>query len=976
MTIGSYSSTRNVTSLAPGTSLTLTFDTWSHPIAANETLTVCSQLSGDQNPENNCISKAIKVLNLAKTVYGYIVNPGSSGDPVGPVRFSLSNPGNITSLANQGTLAPLYAGTWADGKWYACSGGITGPWSLLTIDPNTGNRTMIGNLGIAINGLSFNTLDSSLYGITGSSLYRINKSNGVTTLMGTFAGVSLSGLAINLSGQAYSIDHVNDVLGTINLITGAFTPVGSLGFSANLDQDIEFDRESGNLYQCSFGAQGTLRYVDQSTGNTMLVGDFDGGALINGFAIPYFITLPIVSAPTATSVTQTALVTGSAIVSTGGANITQKGFCWSVTPNPTLADQHIVAGSGTTSFTSSITGLMPCMTYHVRAFATNSAGISYSEDISFCTICISTDTATNITINGATSGGTITCNGSEDVTARGVCWSVDSLPTVAGSHTTNGAGNGHFSSSLTGLTPGNYYYYRAYLINNDGIFYGNQIRFRVYKLPSIATTPITNTTTTTATSGGSVTVDGYPAITVKGVCYSTLTNPTIADPHTSDGSGSASYISSLNGLLPETGYYVRAYAINAAGTVYGNPQSMKTLPTACLPSVTYGGKTYPTLMIGEKCWLKENLNIGSMISGNITQANNAVIEKYCINNVASNCDIYGGLYQWGEVVQYLNGASNSINWNPSPTGYVQGICPTNWHLPSDAEWTALSTSLGGANVAGGKMKESGTAHWISPNTSASNSSGFTGLPGGFRDSDGSMYDLGYYGYYWSATPNDNLNSWSNILSFNNAKLERYNGIKTNGFAVRCIKNNLPPPATLTITSDTLFSSNSLCYNALQTITVAGNGNKFLVQNGGSATFIAGENIRFLTGTKVLSGGYLRGYIETSGSFCSNQSISKELNVVIESNIEFALFQSYERLLIYPNPTSNNCVLQLPEILSTKEFTIKIFSIYGKQLYSKYYLSEAITEDKIYLSINKLPAGFYLVKLISNSTLLEGNIIKY
>jgi uncharacterized protein (TIGR02145 family) len=508
------------------------------------------------------------------------------------------------------------------------------------------------------------------------------------------------------------------------------------------------------------------------------------------------------------------------------------------------------------------------------------------------------------------------------------------------------------------------------MINNDGVFYGNRILFRVYKKPTIATSAITNTTSTTATSGGAIVADGYPSITDKGVCYSILPNPNITSPHTHDGSGPSSFTSSLTALQPETVYYVCAYATNPAGTVYGSSRMLKTLPTACLPNLTYSGKTYPTLMIGEKCWMKENLNIGSMINGNITQANNAVLEKYCIDNVASNCDIYGGLYQWGEVVQYLNGASNSMNWNPVPTGYVQGICPTNWHLPSDAEWTELSSFLGGTNVAGGKMKEAGTAHWNSPNTSATNSSGFTGLPGGFRDADASMFDLGYSGYFWSATPNDNLNAWSNILSFFNAKLERYNGIKTNGFSVRCIKNNLPPPAALTVTSDTLFSSKSICYNALQTITVAGSGNKFLVQNGGSATFIAGEKIRFLTGTKVMSGGYLRGSISQNGTFCDGgTSLLKSDNENLEGETQGIPPES-GILQCNPNPTSDVCVINIPGIPPHQNLQIYIYDIYGKIIIQK----SVPDFDKLSISLGGNPEGLYLIRVFVQSRYYSGKII--
>ena len=117
-----------------------------------------------------------------------------------------------------------------------------------------------------------------------------------------------------------------------------------------------------------------------------------------------------------------------------------------------------------------------------------------------------------------------------------------------------------------------------------------------------------------------------------------------------------------------------------------------------------------------------------------------------------NCNVYGGLYQWAEIVQYLNGATNSANWNPVPTGNVQGICPTGWHIPSNAQLTTLTSYLGGNIDAGGKLKstgilEAGTGLWYSPNGGATNESGFTADPPGYRESSGTFTAIGGYGFW-------------------------------------------------------------------------------------------------------------------------------------------------------------------------------------------------------------------------------------
>jgi uncharacterized protein (TIGR02145 family) len=207
-----------------------------------------------------------------------------------------------------------------------------------------------------------------------------------------------------------------------------------------------------------------------------------------------------------------------------------------------------------------------------------------------------------------------------------------------------------------------------------------------------------------------------------------------------------------------------------------------------------GGKVYQTVQIGTQCWMKQNLNVGTRIDGSQEQQNNSVIEKYCYNNDESNCDVYGGLYQWNEMMSY----APSSNTNPSG---VQGICPTGWHLPSDAERCQLETFVDptvNCNIpygysgidAGGKLKEAGTSHWTYPNTGANNSSGFSALPGGMRHTinDGAFYDVGLNSFIWTSTeystfyPRMHHYVYSSEQSFQDYNYYLY------GYSVRCLKN--------------------------------------------------------------------------------------------------------------------------------------------------------------------------------------------
>lgn len=200
------------------------------------------------------------------------------------------------------------------------------------------------------------------------------------------------------------------------------------------------------------------------------------------------------------------------------------------------------------------------------------------------------------------------------------------------------------------------------------------------------------------------------------------------------------------------------------------------------------GQPYQTIQIGSQCWMAENLNIGTMINGNSNQTNNAIIEKYCSNNSTTNCDVYGGLYQWDEAMQYVS----------SPG--TQGICPDGWHFPTDAEWIVLEEEVESTNGvnwntigyrgtdAGGNLKETGTTHWNAPNQGATNSSGFTLLPGGYRATNGSFINLNYYANLWSSSE-DGSNAWDRAINYNNAQVSRANwSTKAYGYSIRCIQD--------------------------------------------------------------------------------------------------------------------------------------------------------------------------------------------
>jgi uncharacterized protein (TIGR02145 family) len=400
---------------------------------------------------------------------------------------------------------------------------------------------------------------------------------------------------------------------------------------------------------------------------------------------------------------------------------------------------------------------------------------------------LSTQPVTNIGQNGAVSGGNITKDGGAAVSNRGVCWSTTGNPTISDAHTTDGTGTGTFTSNLINLTPNTPYYVRAYATNTQGTAYGAIVQFQTISTngpPIVTTANPLNVTQTTADLGGHVTSQGDSPVTERGVCWALTTLPTTADNKQACGSDTGVFVTTVTGLAPNTPYYVRAYAINSNGTSYGLAKPFNTSAggaQSCPGLATFtdprDGQVYPTVQIGSQCWMKKNLNIGSIIEIHLDQDPNK-LEKWCYGNVSGNCDVYGGLYQWEEVMQ----GATQIG--------VQGICPPGWHVPTDGEYATLTYYLGGYDLAGEKMKEAGFVHWDPPNTGANDSSGFSALPGGYRYSatDSLTYGIRQWGYFWTSSGNQGNVAWVRLFSFNTNLQERTALFHHDGGSLRCIKD--------------------------------------------------------------------------------------------------------------------------------------------------------------------------------------------
>ena len=284
---------------------------------------------------------------------------------------------------------------------------------------------------------------------------------------------------------------------------------------------------------------------------------------------------------------------------------------------------------------------------------------------------------------------------------------------------------------------------------------------------SLATLTSTSSITTisfeSAASGGNILADGGVNVYARGVCWSTSSNPTIAlSTKTYDGTGIGSYTSSITGLTDNTTYYVRSYATNVAGTVYGNEVVFTT--------VTAGA-------IGAQVWTTQNLNVSTYRDGTPIPKveDNATwfsltYGAYCYynNDSATYASIYGKLYNWYAVNDNTHG----------------GLAPAGYKIPTDDDWTTLTNTLG-AN-AGTQMKS--TTGWNSDGN-GTNTFGFAGLPGGSRISNGAFGGVGDYGYWWSSTEDNTtlIYAWGRYLNSNSFVTSNIFK-KTYGFSVRCLRD--------------------------------------------------------------------------------------------------------------------------------------------------------------------------------------------
>ncbi|TLX73734.1 hypothetical protein E9993_14850 [Labilibacter sediminis] len=376
-----------------------------------------------------------------------------------------------------------------------------------------------------------------------------------------------------------------------------------------------------------------------------------------------------------------------------------------------------------------------------------------------------TANVSNLECETATVGGNVILDNNSPVTERGVL--------LNGAKLNAGSGIGEISFDLTALVPGTTYTVQAYATNEAGTAYGEVIEFEPLCVPIVTTDFSTNHEDTRAFAGGEVTEDWELDVTERGVYLDDLKLPL--------GEGLGTFNAELFDLIPNKTYTLTAYAINVAGTGFGEELVFV---------IDIDGNIYETVTIGSQIWIKENLKTTRYNDGSSIELITEPLvwgldwgyherdnyEFYCWydNNPGYKSD-YGALY----------------NWMTVETGK---LCPTGWHVPSANEFLILVEYVGGIEIGGGKLKEEGTSHWKSPNTGATNEFGLTALPGGYRKGhhfpfyEEDFKYIGEHGAWWTSTYVPNEGCYYVGLSYNyqDAGMSYTGG--TRGASVRCVKD--------------------------------------------------------------------------------------------------------------------------------------------------------------------------------------------
>jgi uncharacterized protein (TIGR02145 family) len=501
----------------------------------------------------------------------------------------------------------------------------------------------------------------------------------------------------------------------------------------------------------------------------------------------FFTTLigfPQISTIDPAPITSSSVSVGGSIASDGGSGVVEKGIFWSKSPNANISGVKVVIESETNDFTTTLDNLLRGTTYYVKAFATNAKGSAFGEEKLFSTLkelpTIATLSAQDITINSAIIFGEITSDGGANITEKGFYWGTTDAPETTGTKIVIEGEEAQFSKSLDNLNPGATYFFVAYAENEVGKVYGSQKSLKTQgNLPIASTTGHSNLKTSSVTLKGIVSASMLiTTVTFEYGTSSSYGNSITAQqsPITADN---VEVSAEISGLQSNTTYHYRVVAQNVLGASSGRDSTFKTVLTGITGSVTDAdNNTYNTIGIGYQQWMTTNLKTTKYRDGTKIPK----IQKDSLWRLASTS---GFCWYNNDSTTFAARYGALYNWHAVSTSQ---LCPSGWHVPSQEDIEKLVEYVGGSSVAGGKLKQTGTSNWESPNEGAVNEFGFNALAAGKRDHD-AVYDFARVeGVWWTSSNYSTLTSsyFSIIYKYSNSYIGILN--KKNGASVRCVKD--------------------------------------------------------------------------------------------------------------------------------------------------------------------------------------------
>ncbi len=759
-------------------------------------------------------------LSPGKTYY-YKAFAESNGEIIYGEERSFTTPATLATISTK-SITNLVSST------ATCGGSISSDGGSFIVARgvcwNTEKSPTISLLTKTVDGTGSGDYSSKIAGLQPGNVYyvRAYATNGIGTVYGNEVQFSISAVlpVVTTSNWVQNISSTSAIVGG-SVVSNGGVPI--------VEKGICWSTGNNPTYQSNRTIEGTaLGDFSSSISNLYPNTQYFFRAYAkNSIGVAYgalysFTTkasLPVVSTNTFVELSSSSAMCGGNVSETGGLAVTARGVCWGLSSTVLFypVNSYTNDGSGSGSFSSSISNLTPATLYYYRAYAVNSLGVSYGAVVSFSTLStlasVTTSSVSSVGSSSATCGGNVVSDGGSLISARGVCWNTSGNPTILSSKISEGTGKGAFSLNISGLQPGTTYYLRAYVTNGQGTSYGEQVSFKTLAtLPVLSTSSISSVGSTSAVSGGVISTDGGASIISKGVCWNTYGNPTINSSKTNDGGGSGSFTSSITGLSGNTTYYVRSYATNSQGTDYGSQISFTTLsPTViintssvtsisttsavCGGSITSDGGYY--ISSRGVCWSSSTTTPTISNSSYASSGSGTGVFTVNLNSLSSNTTYYARAYatnylgtKYGDVVSFSTSKSHYIGeyYGGGIVFYVDatgqhGLISATSDQSTSAQWGCSGSSISGADgtlfgngnqntidIVNGCSSLSSAAYicynlylngysdWYLPSVaelSLMRSNLYLNGYGGFS---------GSYLYYWSSTEYNSNNAYSVLFS--------------------------------------------------------------------------------------------------------------------------------------------------------------------------------------------------------------------